>query len=280
MEPDSDTSQQRPRVQPEELTEAFLNLGLSEGAGVVLHMSLAGVGEVVGGAGMVIHRLLDILGRKGTLLMPTFTSVTRHASTHNLFTKAGCWCEGKEGRHLPFIPELQPDKELGEIAHRLCSWPMSRRSGHPAYSFVAVGSGTDELVRKYSLQDPLQPLKVFLKHEPFVMTIGTSLDSVTVVHLAVERHVPSKFNKERALGVGSPGLVWTDVVSLGCNLGFPKIVAQLSPKVLRETQLRSARATLYPMKALVEIADQMLAKDSTSLNCGRAECLSCKTDQK
>lgn len=193
------------RVLPDELTKAFLKVGLREGDRVVMHASLSGIGVVEGGAAMMLHRLLNVLGKKGTLLMPAFTSITRHSSTHDGFTKAGCWCEGRESRHLPFIPELQPDKENGEIAHRLCSWPATRGSRHPAFSFVAVGNESDGLVRDYSLTDPLQPLKTLLKEDPFILTVGVELDSVSAIHIAEQRRLPDKFVKERALTMASTG---------------------------------------------------------------------------
>jgi aminoglycoside 3-N-acetyltransferase len=227
---------------------------------------------------MVIHRLQAILGKKGTLLMPTFTSVTRHSSTHDDFTKMGCWCEGKEGRHIPFIPELQPDKDLGEVAHRLCSWPASRRSRHPAYSFVAVGANSDELVRDYSLTDPLQPLRLFLRRDPFVLTIGVDLNSVIAIHLAEEKSLPFKFVKERALTVGSTGPTWVDVVALGCSMGFNRLESA-GRWFLRETQLGAASARTYAMKGLVETAERLLEEQPTALLCGRPECVSCKTSQ-
>src|SRR5208282_6695007 len=117
-------------------------------------------------------RLLGLICKKGTLLMPTFTSITRHATTHLDYAKPGCWCEGRESRHVPYIPELQPDKELGAIAHRLCSWPNSRRSKHPGYSFVAVGKHSDEVVSELRFDDPLLPIKKLLKYNPNIILVG------------------------------------------------------------------------------------------------------------
>jgi len=267
------------RVLPEELTEVFSNLGLREGNKVVLHTSLPRIGIVEGGAAMVIHRLLGVLGKKGTLLLPTFTSVTRHASMHDDFTKLGCWCEGKEDRHIPFIPELQPDKELGEVAHRLCSWPASRRSKHPAYSFVAAGSDSDELVKGYSLTDPLQPLRTFLRREPFVLTIGMDLSSATAIHLAEEKVLPDKFVKERALVVGSAGQTWVDVVALGCSMGFNR-VESAGRVFLRETQLGNARVRIYSMKELVLAAERVLGDEPSALHCRRPGCFSCQASKR
>jgi aminoglycoside 3-N-acetyltransferase len=224
---------------------------------------------------MILHRLLGVLGRKGTLLMPSFTSITRHSVSHDDFTRAGCWCEGKETRHVPFIPELQPDKAIGQIAHRLCSWPASRRSRHPAYSFVAVGGTRDELVRDYELMNPLLPVKKFLKEDPKVVIAGVGLESATSIHLAEETEVADKFVKERALAVTSHGQVWLDVLALGCSVGFGKLEAHLTRKSFKETRIGQATVQAYSMRSLVEDAQCLLRKNPRALVCNNPECLSC-----
>ena len=263
------------KITPDELTEGFQRLGLSEGDQVVLHASLTAIGDVDGGAAMVIHRLLRSLGKEGTLLMPTFTFVARHSTTHENYTKPGCWCGENENRHVPFIPELQPDKSLGEIAHRLCSWPSSKRSRHPAYSFVAVGKETDNLIHSSSLSDPLQPLKTFLRREPVVVTLGVGLESVFAIHIAEQRFLPSKFSSERALIVTSRGQEWVDVLAVGCSNGFVRLETQLDGSTVKETRIGSARSRLYPMKTLVKKAEESLNRDHAALSCERTECLSC-----
>lgn len=250
-------------------------MGLREGDHIVMHAQLSSIGMVDGGAAMVLHRLLSIIGKKGTLLMPTFTRITRHTSTHDAFTKAGCWCEGKESRHLPFIPELQPDREIGEIAYRLCSWPASRRSRHPAFSMAAVGNLSDMLVRNYWLRDPFMPFRTLLKEEPLVLTIGVGLDSVSAIHLAEQRYLPAKFINERALTVDSSGPVWVDVVAPGCSLGFSSLAKHINPKEIHQTDIGSAKVVTYPMRELCAAAERVLKDNPLSLSCERPECLSC-----
>ena len=225
---------------------------------------------------MVLHRLTRAIGSEGTLLMPTFTSVTRHAIFQSNFTRKGCWCEGKESRHLPFIPELQPDKEIGTIAHRLCSWPSSRRSNHPAYSYVAVGKRGDELVRDVKLDDPLLPVRKFLKFNPRIVTIGVGFPAVTAIHLAEEAVRPEKFVKERALTMSSKGPVWVDIRSTGCSDGFGKLSSILgSVADFRQTSIGMASAGSYSMSYLVGSAQSLLKNDSNGLDCGNVSCLSC-----
>lgn len=264
------------QVSPDDLSAGFARLGLKDGNCVMLHASLEAMGVVDGGAAMVLHRLTRTIGPSGTILIPTFTSITRHSTTHSNFTREGCWCEGRESRHIPFIPELQPDKEIGSIAHRLCSWPSSRRSTHPAYSYVVVGSHGDELVRKIELEDPLLPIRRLLRYDPRVVTVGVGLTAVTAIHLAVEKIVPLKFVKERALTISSKGPVWVDVRSIGCSNGFEKLRAFLGPAPDSwQTTIGMAKAESYRMKDLAESAVSLLRKDPKGLSCSNPSCLSC-----
>ena len=269
-----DYSEQR-KITPDELSEGFERLGLREGDSVVMHASLESVGDVDGGAAMVLHRLLRVLGKGGTLLMPSFTSITRHSNTHDGHTKPGCWCEGREDRHLPFIPELQPDKTIGEIAKRLCSWPASRRSGHPAYSFVAVGKHGHELVRDYSLDDPLLPIKRLLKYDPRVLTVGVGFDLVTAIHVAEQLRLFVKFARERALTFTSRGPAWVDITALGCSNGFQKLGSQLGDSESKGTKIGLVTSQVYSMKNLIERADSLLEERPTALLCDNSVCLSC-----
>jgi len=262
-------------VWPDDLTRGFKSLGVGDGDNLMLHASLESMGTVDGGAAMVLHRLLGLIGKKGTLLMPTFTSITRHATTHLDYAKLGCWCEGRESRHVPFIPELQPDKELGGITHRLCSWPSSRRSMHPAYSYVGVGHQGDELLREVKPDDPLLAVRKFLKHNPRVLTIGVGLNAITAIHLAAEKFLPKKFVQGRALTFSAKGPSWVGIRSLGCSKGFNNLSQSFGSMEIHHSKIGNAGVESYSMKELVSMAESILERDEHGLSCGNPSCLSC-----
>jgi len=261
------------KIPPDELTQGFLQVGLKEGDSVMMHASLEKIGTVDGGAAMVIHRLLRVIGDNGTLLMPTFTSISRHGQSHDNFTAPNCWCEGKEERHVPFIPELQPDKQLGAIAHRLCSWPRSRRSKHPGYSFVAVGKHADEVVSELKLDDPLVPIKKLLKYNPNIVLVGVDLTVATAIHLARVGKSSMASTDERALTISSKGLNWVNIRGLGCSSGFQKLASHLTKR--ESKMIGTANAEVYSMKELVEAGRSILKKDHAALSCDNQSCLSC-----
>lgn len=274
----SQSTEKARKVLPEELTQGFRRVGLQEGRALMLHASLHTLGSVEGGAAMVLHRLLGVIGKQGTLMMPTFTYVTTHGNYHENekgdYTKPGCWCEGNENRHIPFISELQPDKRIGEIAHRLCSWPASRRSRHPSYSFVAVGRNSDECVREHPFMDPLLPVKKILRFDPYVLLIGVDLDCATAIHLAEERKTRWKMEKLRALTVTGEGQTWVEVLGIGCSKGFAKIRSYLPEHA--QASIGSAHVELHSMKSLVDWAESLLSKDPMALACDDLACLGCR----
>mgnify|MGYP002527390468 CR=1 FL=1 len=48
-------------------------MGLKTGDSVMVHSSLSSIGHVEGGAQTVVEAFLELLGRGGTLMVPTFT---------------------------------------------------------------------------------------------------------------------------------------------------------------------------------------------------------------
>ena len=55
-----------------EIAEGLRSLGLKEGSIVMLHSSFLSLGKVNNGPGEVIKAFLDVIGKKGTLLVPAF----------------------------------------------------------------------------------------------------------------------------------------------------------------------------------------------------------------
>jgi hypothetical protein len=51
----------------------------------------------------------------------------------------------------------------------------------------------------------------------------------------------------------------------------------ISQEDIRQAEVGSATAMLYPMKRLIRSAERLPGEDPMALSCGRAECLSCKT---
>jgi len=102
-----------------EILSGFQNIPLTSSRIIMVHSSYKSLGDVEGGVETIIDALLDFVGPKGTVLLPTFN-----------FTE---WTE----QHYFDISET-PSKMgiIGEIARNRKD---AIRTPHPIYSFTALG---------------------------------------------------------------------------------------------------------------------------------------------
>lgn len=58
-------------VLKEEIIQKLREVGLEKGDAVMVHTSLTRMGYVCGGAQTVIEALMEVVGKDGTIMMPT-----------------------------------------------------------------------------------------------------------------------------------------------------------------------------------------------------------------
>jgi aminoglycoside 3-N-acetyltransferase len=102
-------------------------LGLREGDLLMVHPSLSALGHVVGGAGTVLDALREVIGERGTLVLP-----------------AHSWEWADQGGRA-FDVRTQPAC-VGAIAETFRSLPRVVRSLHPTHSVAALGPLAQQLV--------------------------------------------------------------------------------------------------------------------------------------
>ncbi len=125
------------KVSLEMLERDLIALGLSTGDMVCAHSALSGMGHIIDGGESIITAIRNIIGSKGTLMMPTFTgggSTYRYVSEH----------------YQCFDPENTPatTSNLCEIFRHQ---PGVRRSLHPTHSVAVLGPFSKELTQGHEL---------------------------------------------------------------------------------------------------------------------------------
>ncbi|AOZ91301.1 aminoglycoside N(3)-acetyltransferase [Paenibacillus crassostreae] len=178
------------------LIEQFKNCGLTAGQTVFIHTSLKSMGFVVGGAETLIRALLEIVGDKGTLMMPSQT-------WKNLDPATGVhWEEPVEW--WPIIRDYWPayDKvitstlTMGVVAEMFRKWPGAHRSDHPARSIAAVGRHAEYLTADHELSNIFgsnSPVDKLYTLDGYILLIGVGYDKNTSLHLAETRaNFPTK----------------------------------------------------------------------------------------
>ena len=111
------------------LSQSFRELGLASGDSLILHSSLGSLGWVHGGPETVIQALLEVIGSKGNLMLPTFNYT----------------------RPLPepyFDPAATPGR-TGIIPETGRKWPGAVRSLHPTHSVAVIGPDAKRLTKDH-----------------------------------------------------------------------------------------------------------------------------------
>lgn len=111
-----------------DVSAALRAAGLREGALVFVHAAMKPLGWLERGPDTVIDGLLDVLGPKGTLVMPTFT-----------------WPDFPGTFEVPVVQENSPIW-TGKIPARFAEYPGVKRDRHPAWSNAYHGPLSDELL--------------------------------------------------------------------------------------------------------------------------------------
>ena len=155
------------------LARQLKRLGLRRGMDVMVHSSLSRMGPVHGGADTVIAALLAVLGRGGTLMMPSFN----------------------HGAAKVYNPLATPTIN-GAIPDALWRRSDAVRSLHTTHAVAAVGARAEELCADHleaGIWEQDSPIGKLIHSGGYLLTIGTSHTTSTAHHVA-EMSVPSTCN--------------------------------------------------------------------------------------
>ena len=225
----------------------------------MVHSSLSSIGWVLGGASTVVRVLLDILGEKGTLVMPSSTpNCSDPASWKNPKLPEAWFEEVRE--HLPVFDRQTTPTSRGAISETFRTWPGTLRSNHPLESVCARGVLASEITREHPLafsQGRDGPYGKLYEWDSRVLLLGVGFNRCTALHFAeslVEKH---RIKKERFPTLDNGRRVWVEVSNVGDDndTHFPIIGRQfVSAGRARQGSIGQAQSTLFPMRDLVDYA--------------------------
>ena len=238
------------------------DLGLNAGDTVLVHSSASSLGFVAGGPQAIVQAVLDVLGDKGTLVVPTHTSEnTDPASWQNPPVPEPWWSVIRE-ESPGFDPAITPaSRWMGVLAETVRTWPGSRRSDHPQVSFAAIGAHAAEVTADHRRHDALgdsSPLGAVYRLRGKVLLLGVGHDSNTSLHLAEWRQ-PEPPRHLTGSAVRQPDgstrwTTWTDVAEDESD--FEQLGADFERDIVavRIGRVGNAVARLMPQWALVDYA--------------------------
>src|SRR5690349_3001443 len=154
-----------------EIAAALRGLGLAAGQTVLVHSALRTLGPVDGGADTVVDALLDVVGPRGTLVVPTFTFL-------------------HEVEDEPIIDPASDPSEMGAITEAARRRPDARRSTAYRHSFAAIGrraaliEGVDPALPPFDLRSTFG---VLLALDAQVLLLGVTYANSTSHHFEIGR---------------------------------------------------------------------------------------------
>lgn len=154
----------------DDLVVALTELGLARGDQLMVHSSLRRVGPVLGGADVIIRALMQVVGKGGLLVMPSFN----HGAP---FRSGG----------VGYFDPAETPSESGALTERFWHWPGVARQVHPTHAFVAWGAGAADLMADSGESLTLglkSPLARLVAANGWLLHLGTDHLVSTAKHLA------------------------------------------------------------------------------------------------
>ena len=144
-------------------------LGIKEGAIILVHSSLKSLGYVPGGPETVISGILDALGDKGTLLIPALSYKYVNADPNN-----------------PVFDVLNTPSNVGANSEYFRKRQGTIRSVHPTHSVCGTGLYADEFLKDHIMDTtpcgPNSPFRKLSEYGGKILFLGCGIGPNTSMH--------------------------------------------------------------------------------------------------
>ena len=240
----------------------FRALGIRSGMVLLVHSSLSAMGWVCGGAVAVIVALQEVLGKTGTLVMPTHSTDLTEPSQWENPPVPESWWPVIRATMPAYQPDLTPTRSMGIIAETFRKQKGVLRSAHPHHSFCAYGHQASHITDNHSLEFGLgegSPLARIYDLGGFVLLLGVGHNSNTSMHLAEYR---ATFPTKRIVQEGAPisaagSRRWTTFENIDLDSSDFEQIGEdfLRSDVEREVhraKVGLAKCQLIPQRAMVD----------------------------
>ncbi|MFC4713340.1 aminoglycoside N(3)-acetyltransferase [Planococcus dechangensis] len=241
----------------ESLKRQLQELGIAAGDQLMVHSSLKSIGWVAGGAQAVVEALMEVLTPQGTLVMPSQSADNSDPVYWMAPPIPENWHQPTRDHMPAYDPDLTNMRGMGKIPECLHRHPATRRSPHPAHSFIAWGRYAAEWMREQPLDDsfgPASPLGKMMAQDVNILLIGTGFDSCTALHYAEFAQDNRTTSPQGAAMFVDGERQWVayDCVDMDSER-FPEIAKDFPGQVI-EGSLGQAAIKLVAMQPLVNFA--------------------------
>jgi aminoglycoside 3-N-acetyltransferase len=246
-----------------EFVHTFRDVGLNPGQPVIVHASLAAVGEIRGGVQTVLGALLSM---SEGVMAPTFTYKPMIIPEVGPENNACDYGSGKDKNRLAefYQPDMPADPLMGLLPEAIRKYPGARRSNHPILSFSGIH--VDEALKAQTLQEPMAPIEVLTRQNGIVLLIGVNHTVNTSIHYAEYLAGRKQFTRWALTPQGvreCPGFG-------GCSDGFEQAAPYLAPFTCTG-QIGNATVQAIQLNPMIQTLTELLKKQPMALLCSKAD---------
>lgn len=251
-----------------DLAAGFQKLNIPKQAPVIVHASIASIGDVRGGNETVLGALL---ANFEAIMAPTFTFKTMIIPEEGPDNNGIIYGSGKDLNRLAefFVASMPSDKLMGSLPETIRLHAQAKRSNHPIFSFSGIG--VDEALDSQTLEEPFSPIMVLNENHGWVILIGVDHRVNTAIHVA-EQHSGRKTFTRWALTTHG---IYECPNYPGCSEGFNKIEDYLNG-IKKESRIGNALIQAFPLSDLIQTAASVIREDPLSLLCEKPDCERCQ----
>jgi aminoglycoside 3-N-acetyltransferase len=247
-------------VSKEDIKAGLKKLGIKKGDVVGAHSSLSSFGYVKGGADAVIDALLEVVGKEGTIVMPTHSNNLEKVELSPKEKATGVsWLF----KILSYDPKETPCT-TGIIPETFRKRPGVIRSRHPSLSIAAIGPKAEEITGAEDGRS-LAGWKVVLQLDGYILLMGVGLEVCTAMHLAenmvqLPEHILKKITPPKWFVEKYPEDKWEWDVG-----PYPKFAKLLEPclqnKIMETIKIGNAILRLVKLQDLIDLYVEYLQKN-------------------
>jgi len=245
----------KPYVTKEQIKTGLRQLGLKKGDIIGVHSSLSSFGYVEGGADTVIDALLEVVGKEGTIVMPTHSANLQKVERTPEELAAGVsWLF----KILPYNPKTTPCT-TGTIPETFRKRKSVLRSLHSSLSVAATGPLAKEIVQA-GLKNSVEAWRKLLQHDGYILLLGIDLANCTAMHLVEERvtlpkHLKDKLTPPKCFTDKYPDDQWE--WDVGPYPQFAKMTQPcLEQGIMKTTKVGDATLSLVKLKDLLDLYEK------------------------
>jgi len=253
-------------INREHIAESLREVGVDRGDHLVVHASLRSIGAIDGGADAVIETLVEAVGDRGTVAMPSF-SYTRPLPE-------------------PYFDVRTTPGKTGTLSEVFRRRPGVRRSVHPTHAVSALGPRADEFLDDHLNCEAVgkgSPLDRIAHAGGCVLLVGVSHVANTTIHVGESHAGVVKHHWDHGAApiaktlLPEGGIVEHPLdASAGCSHAFNVVEYPLRSRgLVRDAYVGQAPASLMLGRDLIDTVVAMLREQPDVLLCNRRACRPC-----